>query len=80
MIESFLKDLNVPRLSEEQKVSCEGKITSEECALLLERFSNNRSPGNDGIPIEFYRRLWPLISDLFNVQTNALKKVKCYVL
>ena len=31
MIESFLKDLNVPKLSEEQKVSCEGKITAEEC-------------------------------------------------
>ena len=35
MINSFLKDLNIPKLSEKQKVSCEGKITSEECALLL---------------------------------------------
>ena len=26
MINSFLKDLNIPKLSEEQKVSCEGKI------------------------------------------------------
>ena len=33
MIESFLKDLNVPKLSEEQKVSCEGKITAEEIVL-----------------------------------------------
>ena len=56
MINSFLKDLNIPKLSEEQKVSCEGKITSEECALLLESFANNKSPGNDGIPIEFYRK------------------------
>ena len=70
MIESFLKDLNVPKLSEEQKVSCEGKITAEECALLLESFSNNKSPGNDGIPIEFYRRFWPLISEPFIQCTN----------
>ena len=56
MIESFLKHLNIPKLLEEQKVSCEGKITSEECALLLESFANNKSPGNDGIPIEFCRK------------------------
>ena len=65
MINSFLKDLNIPKLSEEQKISCEGKITSEECALLLESFANNKSPGNDGIPIELYRKLWPLISEPF---------------
>ena len=30
-IYSFLSNLNIPKLSEEQKISCEGKITSEEC-------------------------------------------------
>ena len=70
MIESFLKDIKVLKLSEEQKVSCEGKITAEECAFLLESFSNNKSPGNDGIPIEFYRRFWPLISEPFIHCTN----------
>lgn len=50
-IETFLKDLNIPKLSEEQKISCERKITSEECALLLDSFQNNKTPGNDGIPI-----------------------------
>jgi len=29
----------------------------------LERFQNNKTPGNDGIPIEFYRQFWPLISE-----------------
>ena len=64
-IESFLKDILIPKLSEEQKKSCEGKITSEECASLLECFQNNKTPGNDGIPIEFYKRCWPLISEPF---------------
>ena len=64
-IESFLKDLLIPKLSEDQKMSCEGKITSEECALLLECFQNNKTPGNDGIPIEFYKKFWPLISEPF---------------
>ena len=60
-IESFLKNLLIPKLSGEQKMSCEGKITS----LLLECFQNNKSPGNDGIPTEFYKKFWPLISEPF---------------
>ena len=64
-IESFLGDLNIPKLSEEQKLSCEGKITPEECALLLETFPNDKTLGNDGIPIEFYRKFWHLISEPF---------------
>ena len=62
---SFFGDLNVPKLSEEQKINCEGKISSKECFDLLDSFHNNKTPGNDGIPIEFYDKFWPLISDSF---------------
>ena len=61
---SFLADLNVPKLSEEQKSKCEGKISSKECFDLLDSF-HNKTTGNDGIPIEFYETFWPLISDSF---------------
>ena len=33
--------------------------------MLLETFQNNKTPGNDGIPIEFYRKFWHLISEPF---------------
>ena len=49
-ISSFLNDLNIPQLSEEQKNSCKGLISPEECSELLESFQSNKSPGNDGIP------------------------------
>ena len=62
---SFLKDLSIPKLSEEQKISCEGKITLEECTLILETFQNNKTPGNDGIPIEFYKTFWSLLCEPF---------------
>ena len=29
------------------------------------KFSNQQNSGNDGIPIEFYKLFWPLISDPF---------------
>ena len=62
---SFLNDLNIPKLTEEQKQAREGKILLEECELIFETSSNNKAPGNDGIPIEFYKKLWPLISEPF---------------
>ena len=63
--EFFLNNLNIPKLSEEQKQSCEGDISPEEIKSILESFQNNKSPGNDGIPIEFYKTCWNLISDSF---------------
>ena len=62
---SFLNSLNIPKLLEEQKALCEGKISSEECFRILDNFQNNKTPGNDGIPIEFYRKFWSLISESF---------------
>ena len=57
--ELFLNNLNIPRLTEQQTLSCKGKITLEECAKVLESFQNNKAPppplGNDGIPVEFYK-------------------------
>ena len=64
-ITSFLNNLNVPQLSEEQKQSCEGQITIDECKSILETFQNNKSPGNDGIPIEFYKKCWNFICEPF---------------
>ena len=58
-------DLNIPTLSEDQKNISEGKISAEECYRLLDSFDNNKTPGNDGIPIEFYMIFWPVISDSF---------------
>ena len=61
----FLNSLNTPRLSKEQKQSCEEEISVEEITAILNSFENNKSPGNDGIPIEFYKSCWELISDPF---------------
>ena len=61
----FLENLNIPQLTEEQKLTCEDKTSAEECYNILESFQTNKTPGNDGIPIEFYKVFWPLISDPF---------------
>jgi len=75
---SFLNDLNIPKSTEEKKQTCKGKILLEECELILKTFSNNKAPRNDGIPIEFYKKFWPLISEPFVKCVNeCLRKAKC---
>ena len=61
--DSFFKKLNILKLSEEQRTSCEGLISKEECKKAIEMFENGKTPGNDGIPIQFYKKLWDILSD-----------------
>ena len=69
-INEFLNKLGIPKLSAEQKQTCEGKISIQECENVLDSFRTNKSPGNDGIPIEFYKRCWNLISQPFLESVN----------
>lgn len=69
-ISLFLDNLNIPKLSETGKNCCEGKISADGCYKLLDRFQNNKMPGNDGISIEFCTKFWSLISDPFISSVN----------
>lgn len=60
----FFNNEHIPKLTEEQQFACEGKITLEEAKRSLETFAMNKVPGNDGIPVEFYQKFWPLVSQL----------------
>ena len=51
-------------LTEDEKHLCEGDITAEECLYAVKNLKDNKSPGLDGIPGEFYKILWPEICDL----------------
>ena len=40
--EIFLNSLNIPRLTDEQKLSCEGSLTEEKCFKDLQSFQGNK--------------------------------------
>ena len=61
--DSFVKKLNILKLNEEQRTSSEGLISKEECKKAIEMFENGKTPGNDGIPIELYKKLWDILAD-----------------
>ena len=62
--EKFTENLIIPKLTEEEKNSCEGLISNGECQKVIKNMKNNKSPGNDGIPVEFYKIFWPNIGKL----------------
>ena len=43
----------IPKLSEAQQVSLEGKITFEEAGTALKNMKNGKSPGNGGFGADF---------------------------
>ena len=57
-IENYLQNAQLPTHSEDQQVLCEGLITLPECELTLQKMKPNKSPGEDGLPIEFYKAFW----------------------
>ena len=63
-----LVDLNqyidVRPLSEEDADSCEGLLTEKECWEALKVMNINKSPGCDGLTVEFYRCFWEEIKEL----------------
>ena len=50
----YISNVNVPKLSEEDRTICEGKRSKKECYDALLSLGNNKSPGNDGLSKEFY--------------------------
>ena len=57
-------------LTEDLQEQCEGLISKDECFMAIKSMKRNKSPGLDGINIEFYEHFWSLLGgllvDVFN--------------
>ena len=52
-IEVYLEQIPLPKLANEQTLSCEGINSEDQMFKSLKSMENNDSPGNDGLPKEF---------------------------
>ena len=59
--DKYIQDLSLPRLSDEERDNMEGVLTYEECKKVLETFQNDKSPGEDGFTVEFYKFFFDLL-------------------
>jgi len=58
----FLRNRSfIPTLNDDQRDLCEGQLKYSECYKVVSTFENNKTPGNDGLTIEFYNFFWPEI-------------------
>ncbi len=55
---------NIIPLPEQEQKQCEGMMTKHECHKVLCNMKNNKSPGLDGFPYEFYKHFWNSICDI----------------
>ena len=60
----FFESDGLKHLEREESDSCEGLLTIEECTKVLSSFSSNKTPGSDGLTIEFYRFFWDILAAL----------------
>ena len=52
-------------------MACEGSLTLEECFKSLRSFQSNKSPGNDGLTVEFYEAFWESLGELLVDSLNC---------
>ena len=67
----FLQSHGICKLSNEDALVCEGRLTVEECLKSLYSFQNNKSPGIDGLSIEFYKAFWDILGVLLVDSVNC---------
>ena len=67
----FISNLIFPKLSNEDKEELEGPLTLDECKNVLEIFQENKSPGEDGFTVEFYKCFFDLVGSYLLESLNA---------
>ena len=74
--DTFTRNVEIPKLSEDVQETLEGPLTYEECKKTLETFQNDKAPGEDGFTVEFYSCFFELLgNDLIAVSTRRTRKV-----
>ena len=70
----FLYSVNLPRVPPDLAESCEGPLTYDEAKEAISLMQNNKTPGSDGLPAEFYKQFFPLFGKDFINMINL-----CYL-
>ena len=63
-VNNFLDSLDIPKLSDGEKLNLDQPISKHEVFHTISSMNHKKSPGYDGIPVEFYIVFWNDISDM----------------
>jgi len=71
----FTQNIEIPKLTEENRAELEGSLSLEECKEALASLSNGRSPGEEGFTVEFYTEFFDILGiDLLESLNSAYEK------
>ena len=70
-INDFIEHLEIPKLTDEERDSIEGPITLMECKTVLDIFQANKTSGEDGFTVEFYKFFIELLGEDMVTSFNA---------
>ena len=74
-------DHEIPQLSEIEKQLCEGLMSRKECEEMIKEMKNGKTPGTDGLTVEFYKislndiKVAMVNSFNYSFQTNSLSEL-----
>ena len=61
---SYLDKLEIPQLPEQIKMELDSPISICEIADAIKQMNNNKCPGLDGLPVDFYKVFWPKLKSI----------------
>ena len=71
-IRHYLANISIEnKLNQNSSSQCDGLFTLEECKTALSEMKHNKSPGSDGLTVEFYSTFW---SKIGNIVVNSLNE------
>ena len=71
---TLLDHLKLPKLDFNDTSTLGDQISEKECYEAIMTFANDKSPGSDGLPAEFYKVFWPEIKNLLcSVYNNSFQ-------
>ena len=68
---SFIANLELPKLSVNERDEIEGKLTLKECQNILKTFKLGKSPGEDGYTVEFFNCFFEILGQDLLDSLNA---------
>ena len=77
--DKFFDLKNFPRLSVQDAKTLQKPINLIECESAIREMADSKSPGCDGLPVEFYKKFWTDVKDdLFKAYTHGLAEGELY--
>ena len=59
--DNFVQNLQLSKLSDDERDKLEGSVRFDACKKVLETFQSDKSPGEDGFTAEFYNLFFDLL-------------------